>query len=434
MASKNRNQDDGKKLTYVILEIWKHKLWIFFLMFVAFAAFAVHSGLHAEDSVSARLVLRYEHAYEGLNPNGSRFNINELSGDEVLSKSISLAGLEGELSLDQLKKSLSVTSSGSQEPKKMYIATEYSISLTNKYLPKRISARSMLGIILQTYKNYFLDHYGKNDGVLDIDWSETEAWEYVEFANIMEVKIDNIITYLETMQTESGTYNYQTEGETFRSLADSVVSFRDIYLNKYTAYVTNNNLFRNPERYRDKLIYRRFLISQAAQGAEARYKIRQDALTMYDKAMITFVMIPVYDKTNGLQMTRTGTGMDDLTVSSMDFAKILESNTEELKLIDKAIERTYAAETDIQKYITANTMISEMKQNVNSLIQRIGKVLHDYEESSFKNSIYFNIAEDSISSAYRIKASALVALLAGLVASAWYGVAATVFRKEEEKV
>ncbi|MBO6048285.1 MAG: hypothetical protein J6P33_00700, partial [Spirochaetales bacterium] len=284
------------------------------------------------------------------------------------------------------------------------------------------------------YKNYFLDHYGKNDGVLDIDWSETEAWEYVEFANIMEVKIDNIITYLETMQTESGTYNYQTEGETFRSLADSVVSFRDIYLNKYTAYVTNNNLFRNPERYRDKLIYRRFLISQAAQGAEARYKIRQDALTMYDKAMITFVMIPVYDKTNGLQMTRTGTGMDDLTVSSMDFAKILESNTEELKLIDKAIERTYAAETDIQKYITANTMISEMKQNVNSLIQRIGKVLHDYEESSFKNSIYFNIAEDSISSAYRIKASALVALLAGLVASAWYGVAATVFRKEEEKV
>ena len=432
MASRNRNQDAGKKLSYVILEIWKRKVWILFLMFAAFAVFSIYSGLHAEDSVSARLVLRYEHAYEGLNPNGSRFNINELSSDEVLSKSIALAGLEGELSLSQLKKSLSVTSSGSQEPKKMYIATEYSVSLTNKYLPERISARSMLGIILQTYKNYFLEHYGKNDGVLDVDWSETEAWEYVEFANIMEVKIDNIITYLEAMQVESGTYNYQTEGETFKSLADSVAAFRDIYLNKYTAYVTNNNLFRNPERYRDKLSYRKFLISQAAEGAEAQYTITQDALTMYDKAMITFVMIPVYDKTNGLQMTRTGTGMDDLTVSSMASAKTLEANTEELKLIDKAIERTYVAETDIQKYIAANTMITEMKQNINSLIQRIGKVLHDYEESSFKNSIYFNIAEDSISSAYRIKASVIVALLTGLVVSIWYGVAVTVFKKEEQ--
>jgi hypothetical protein len=248
----------------------------------------------------------------------------------------------------------------------------------------------------------------------------------------MEVKIDNIITYLEAMQVESGTYNYQTEGETFKSLADSVAAFRDIYLNKYTAYVTNNNLFRNPERYRDKLSYRRFLISQAAEGAEAQYTITQDALTMYDKAMITFVMIPVYDKTNGLQMTRTGTGMDDLTVSSMASAKTLEANTEELKLIDKAIERTYVAETDIQKYIVANTMITEMKQNINSLIQRIGKVLHDYEESSFKNSIYYNIAEDSISSAYRIKASVIVALLTGLVASIWYGVAVTVFKKEEQ--
>lgn len=432
MSSRNRNQDAGKKFTYVILEIWKHKLWILFLMVVAFVAFSVYSGLHAEDSVKARLVLRYEQAYEGLNPNGSRFNINELSEDYVLTTSIKLAGLEDELSLDNLRKSLSVTSSGSQEPKKMYIATEYTVSLTNKYLPKRISARSMLGIILQTYKNYFLDHYGKNDGVLDIDWSEAEAWEYVEFSNIMEVKIDNIITYLETMQTESGTYNYQTEGESFKSLADSVAAFRDIYLNKYTAYVTNNNLFRNPERYRDKLSYRRFLISQAAERAESHYKITQDALSMYDKAMITFVMIPVYDKTNGLQMTRTGTGMDDLTVSSMDFAKELETSAEELKIIDKAIERTYAAETDIQKYITANTMINEMKQNINSLIQRIGRVLHDYEESSFKNSIYFNIAEDSITSVYRIKVGILVALAVGLLVSIWYGSVAAVVKKEEQ--
>lgn len=429
MRSGDKNR---KKFSYALIEVWNHKFWILFLMFVAFVILCVYSSLHAEDSASANLVLRYEHAYEGLNPNGSRFNINELMSEDVMSQAIEYAGLEGELGIEQLQNSISVRAAGSQDPKKMYIATEYTIKLANTYLPKRISARSMLNLVLQCYKNYFLDHYGRNDGVLEVDWSEADSWEYLEFADIMGVKINNIIAYLETMQVESGTYNYKTEGETFRSLQDSVAAFRDIYLNKYTAYITNNNLFRDPMKYRGKLEYRRFLISQASKKNNEMYMINQDALGMYDKAMITFVMIPMYDDVNGMQMTRTETGMDLLTESSMSLAKILEVDEQELKVINGAIARTYMAEKNPQKHETANSMIQEMKQSLNGLIKRILHVVHDYEESRYKNSISYNIETYSVMTGYRVKRNAILVLIVGLLASGVNVVLAMVKKEEKE--
>lgn len=429
MRSGDKNR---KKLSYALIEVWKHKFWILFLMIVAFIVLCGYSSLHAEDAAKANLVLRYEHAYEGLNPNGSRFNINELMSEEVMTQAIEYAGLEGELGIEQLQNSISISSAGSQDPKKMYIATEYTIELENTYLPERISARSMLNLVLQCYKNYFLDHYGRNDGVLEVDWSETDSWEYLEFANIMEVKINNIIAYLETMQTESGTYNYKTDGETFRSLQDSVAAFRDIYLNKYTAYITNNNLFRDPMKYRGKLEYRRFLISQASKKNSEMYTINQDALGMYDKAMITFVMIPMYDEVNGMQMTRTETGMDSLTVTSMELAKTLEENEQELKVINGAIARTYMAEKNPQKHETANSMIQEMKQSLNALIQRILYVVHDYEESRYKNSISYNISTYNVMTGYKVKRNAILALLVGVLASG-VNMALVMIKKEEKE-
>ena len=401
-------------------EIWKHKFWILFLCLAALVLFSIYSALHREDSVKATLILRYEQAYEGLNPNGSRFNINELMDEAVMSQAIDLAGLTDMLTVEQLRKSISINASGSQEPTNQYIASEYTIWLSNKYLPKTITAKSMLNILMITYKNYFLKNYGRNDVVLEIDWSQTRAWEYLEFANIIDMKINNIIAYLESLQSESGTYNYQTEGESFRSLANSVSSFRDVYLNKYTAYVTNNNIFRNAIKYRSKLQYKRFLTSQQADKNRERYTIYQDALKMYDKAMITFAMIAVYD-TNGLKMARTSNGMDDLALSALDYAQKLESNTKELKLVDSSIVRTKYPSAEIQMYLLANDMIEEMKQHLDALIVRITKAIKDYEDSRFQDSISYTIEEYGVVSGYKLKQGLIVTFGVFFICCLWYG-------------
>ena len=430
MTAKKRGKVN--KFYFAFYEIIKNWYWILFLIIAGFAVSSVYNALHTDNTVSASLILRYEKAYEGLNPNGSRFNINEIMSEEVLSKAIEMAGLNGKLSVEELQNSITLGASGSQDPVHKYIATEYTIWLSNRYLPQKISARSMLGIVMACYKTYFLSHYGRNDGVLDIDWSETDNWEYLEFADIMEVKITNIISYLEALQAESGAYNFQTSGETFQSLADSIASFRDINLNKFYAYVTNNNLFRNADRYRDKLNYRRFLVNQHYIKNNDRYSMYQDALVMYDTSMISLVMVPMYDNNDGLRMARTGNGTDSLTTSSLNYAKMVEANAKELKEFDSAIEKTAMAETDQSKYDLADQMINDMEKTLASLISRISQLVTEYEESRYKNSISIIIQKNSITSGYKLKESLLFALAVGLVACVWYGIVGIAKIKEKK--
>ncbi len=232
MAAKNKNRGIMKMISLILTAVWQNKLWIIFLVGVTVVFTAWHNAMTKQQSAKASLALRYEQAYEGLNPNGTRFNINELLSEEVLSKTIEKAGLTGTITTDDLLDCLAVSASGSQSAKNMYIATEYSVWLNNKCLPKRISPNNMLTLLMETYRQYFLEHYGSNDSALNINWSDANDWEYLEFADIMSVKVNNLITYLEDLRQESGMYQYHTEGESFRSLSESISNFRDIYLHQ----------------------------------------------------------------------------------------------------------------------------------------------------------------------------------------------------------
>ena len=420
MAQKTKHRGFISKVTSGVSAVWQNKVWILFLTVVAIGIFAYYSAMHREDTARATLVLRYEQAYEGLNPNDTRFNISDLMSDTVVERAIDMAGLTGILSNEELIDSIAVGASGSQSPANMYIATEYTISLSNEYLPKHISSRNMLKLLMECYKQYFLENYGSNDSALDIDWTDVEDWEYLEFADIMNVKVNNLITYLEDLRSESGMYQYHTEGESFRSLVESVTNFRDIYLNKYTAYVTNNRLFRNAARYRSKLQYRRFLENQSFEGNTERYEIHQDALEMYDESMIAFMMVPLYNREDGLYMARTSIGMDNLTERSLAYSEKIETNSKELRVFDQSIANTKKAETSAKKYEMADAMIEEIQEHLDSLILRIYRVTSEYEQYRYKNSITYSIQSYGLVSGYNLKGSVVFGGFAAVVVCAYY--------------
>ena len=414
-----RRRRDGaspeERLLRLATSLWHSKLLILFLMAVTAVCFCWHSAKENQKSATATLMLRYEQAYEGLNPNGTRFNIYDLMSDQVLGEVIQRAGLKGRVSQNQLLNMLEVRASGSQSAKNMYIATEYSVILRGEDLPSRISARSLLDLLMETYKQYFLQNYGANDSALDIDWSEVENWEYLEFANIMDVKVNNLITYLNGLRTESGMSQYRISGESFRSLSESIANFRDIYLNKYTSFVTINRLFRNPDSFRSKLEYRRFLTQQSISSSRDYFQIYQDALTMYDASMITFVMVPMYDSAQGLYMARTSIGMDSLTERSKGYAENLETSAKTLKTFDRDIDNTFAAANEQAKRDTAESMIREIEQHLDSLISRVRLVERDYEAYRSKNSIYYVIGTPGILSGYNVKGGAAAAIAVFLI-------------------
>ena len=196
----------------------------------------------------------------------------------------------------------------------------------------------------------------------------------------------------------------------FRSLSESISNFRDIYLNKYTSYVTINHLFRNPSDFRSKLEYRRFLTEQSMTASQDRFIIYEDALDMYDESMITFVMVPMYDSTNGLYMARTSIGMDTLTENSKSYAEALEASSMSLKTFDQEIQSTYSTDNDAKKRETAEQMIQEIQEHLDSLIGRIRLAKKDYEVYRSRNSIYYVINTPGRMSGYNVKGAAAAAL------------------------
>ena len=114
MAADRKNRTILKMISRVFIAVWQNKLWIIFLVGVTIVFTAWHNAMSKQNFAKATLVLRYEQAYEGLNPNGTRFNINELMSEEVLAKTIEKAGLTGILSTNELLDSLSVSASGSR--------------------------------------------------------------------------------------------------------------------------------------------------------------------------------------------------------------------------------------------------------------------------------------------------------------------------------
>ena len=426
---RRQNRSSLERAVRVFSDLRRNVFWILLLMIIAAVSFSWYSVQKNDSSSTATLLLRYEQAYEGLNPNGTRFNIYELTSDAVLDKALERAGLTGEMSRQDLLGSLDVRASGSQSARNMYIATEYSVVLRGDKLPRRINARSMLNLLMETYKQYFLENYGANDNALDIDWSDVENWEYLEFANIMDVKVNNLITYLNGLRSESGMSQYRISGESFRSLSESISNFRNIYLNKYTSFVTINRLFRNPASFRSKLEYRRFLTEQSMNASKDSFDIYEDALGRYDESMITFVMVPMYDSSNGLYMARTSIGMDSLTESSKSYAESLETSAKSLKTFDRDIQNTLNASSDAQKREMAEQMIREIQEHLDSLIARIRLVKKDYEDYRSKNSIYYVIREPGLMSGYNVK-GALVAALGVLLLFAVYFAIRTYEKRE----
>ena len=390
--------------------VWRHKLPVLLAMLAAAAAVSMCSVQASKNNASASLVLLYEQAYEGLNPNGTRFNIYELLDDEVLAQTIDMAGLDGELSKDDLLDSMKVRASGSQNVEDMYIATEYSISLSGDKLPKRVSADSVLNLLMETYRQFFLKNYGTNDSILDIDWSCADNWEYLDFASMVDIKANDLIAYLDWLRTESGMAQYRVSGESFRSLSESIASFRDIYLNRFTSYIMTNRLFRDSAVYRNTLEYQHFLTEQSLNNSQNLFQISQDALTMYDESMITFVMVPMYDSVSGLYMARTAIGMDSLTDRSRNYVEALDTSSKELKELNRKIEGTMNEETDQEKHDAAERMIVEIRQHMDDLIGRIRSVKKEYEDYRSGSLIRYSLNQPGIVSAYNLKGAAAAAI------------------------
>ena len=114
-----------------VLRFWSLRVPLIVVCILLAALLCTAQYQDSSRVASAQMTLNYSEASHGLNPNRTRFTTTDLTSDEVLQSTLYNAGLEGQMTVEQLRKAITVepTDVTNVSSSENYITTSCSISL-----------------------------------------------------------------------------------------------------------------------------------------------------------------------------------------------------------------------------------------------------------------------------------------------------------------
>lgn len=395
----------------VLRGLWQHRfVYLTILILVTCSTSLV---MYRQKARTAKMLvaLNYEEATRGLYPNNTRFNISLIKSEDVLDRAIAKAGLEGQITALDMADHITALASnvnGMQLPSdttSYKIATTYTITYEkNDELGPRISAKDMLGLIVEAYKDVFYEDYTYVEVGIAPDWSECEEQEYMEIGSFFEKECRMLRRFLNTNANENGTFRSARTGETFTSLRQKVDNFITIDLEKYDSYVLQSGLSKNRERYISKLEYENFLKNIDYQKFMAEYQNRLHTIEIYDSALTAVVLIPTLDTQNNFYMSRTkvaidyqATAAESANANGNDTLAVIQKNEYAIRQM-----RSQTANTP-SSIATAQSMIQDMKQKLETLIETTKILNKEYVRYKTKNYLTISFEERTLADELSLK-------------------------------
>lgn len=424
----------------VLRGLWQHRfVYLTILILVTCSTSLV---MYRQKARTAKMLvaLNYEEATRGLYPNNTRFNISLIKSEDVLDRAIAKAGLEGQITALDMADHITALASnvnGMQLPSdttSYKIATTYTITYEkNDELGPRISAKDMLGLIVEAYKDVFYEDYTYVEVGIAPDWSECEEQEYMEIGSFFEKECRKLRRFLNTNANENGTFRSARTGETFTSLRQKVDNFITIDLEKYDSYVLQSGLSKNRERYISKLEYENFLKNIDYQKFMAEYQNRLHTIDIYDSALTAVVLIPTLDTQNNFYMSRTkvaidyqATAAESANANGNDTLAVIQKNEYAIRQM-----RSQTANTP-SSIATAQSMIQDMKQKLETLIETTKILNKEYVRYKTKNYLTISFEERSLADELSLKWVILADGAAFCALCAWVLVKSKVIRDKDK--
>ena len=366
----------------------KRKVLVIALLLILFTALC--GWQYAKSLCTARIVLSldYEEASQGLAPNRTRFSIYEIRSREVMERLIEYAGLEGKISPDEMSKCVGVKAthdknvSGSVN----YISTSFIISFTSRELVWKRSAEDMLSLLCKAYREYFVEHYGFNHSILSFDVNDLKFNdEYLMMVDLLELKGGQLEKYVQLRKRESKDYQDPDTGITFSELEQRAKNFYTYDIENLRSYVIENAIANDKPALQPMLNYKIHMDRLMYDKLIAAYDEDNKGIQIYDTAMSAIVMIPTQDQTMQYYMSRTKTGMDNMTLHANTQLIGATERMEQIKYNTYLTEKLTAKGSDQKQRDKADAMIHEMQASLAKLASDIQTVDSSYTSSKARD-------------------------------------------------
>ncbi len=294
-------------------------------------------------SALADMQLTFDGAAEGIAPDGRRFDIGELTSDEVIAEALKASGLDSKYSVEQISKSLVVAGAYPEDilnqtmsyeslldfttnrtlTTERFNPTLFTVKLYNHF-DSRISQSNLeklLKNILTVYKARFAEMYtqGKPSEMMTLPLA---GYDYPQQLEILQQRLEIVSKYANEMYEKEPTFRYKGAG--FNDIVVRLNALTDSDIGRLNANLTLNALTKDPDR------------------------------------LFTQYTFELRDLGNRLAKRRTQLTKLDALVSSYEKSEILYISTKDsLTKIDGNSTETYDALVDIRRAVAEeNTKIS----------------------------------------------------------------------------
>ena len=356
------------------------KAWVLIFVFILTAVFGVFSHLKMKQSVMAIIALNYSEASLAQNSNGTRYNMTEITCDEVIEKAIKMGAFE-KVTVKQLKNCLSVypyIQGDVSDKSKYHISTEFVVEYHASKHTEHLDAENVISLIASAYKQYYIDKY-----IDDFSRSTSEekpdfsSMEYMDIVSYFDKETNSILNYLYGM-AEKGQSFVTENNTTFNSIAGKVFQFKETQIaNNLRSLILQHGVVKDGESYIDRLTYRNQNIDFDRRKNLSSYNLCNKAVDMYAEEMTRVVLVPTWDQSGKYYMGRTKVGIDELSVMATNFSDSVASNEKEI-MDNKLV---------IQKMNTAISKSAKQKaltptQEVENLINSIALSIENFEREA----------------------------------------------------
>ena len=367
-----KNYGNSSRIKKTIIAMFNMRVWICIPLIAIIVLGSCYFAFQSEKTASVEMSLNYEEAANGLNPNSTRFNAYNISSKEVVERMLWYCGIDPEsVNVDKICDGISInaTNNKSFSEGEYYISTTYKITLNRPSSLNDIKTDDLITYLCKSYKDTFYTKYTENRSILEFDIDIFNDKEYLEIADLLDMKAQQIQKYLNTRTKQSKSYVEAESDETFKSLVQKVEDIQSYDIAKYRSFVTMAGCSDDKARFISALAYVNRLMGISYKKDMAGYTVRNDGIKMYDDDMISVVMIPSIDESkNTYYMSKTKTGMDYI-------AKEADNLLETAQLTSKKI----TVNEDISQKMTAGT---NSKENLNKASQMIADIRNKFTELS----------------------------------------------------
>ena len=379
-----------------VLRFWSLRVPLIVVCILLAALLCTAQYQDSSRVASAQMTLNYSEASQGLNPNRTRFTTTDLTSDEVLQSTLYNAGLEGQMTVEQLRKAITVepTDVTNVSSSENYITTSCSISLQLEEPCQHLTAATLLRIFCGSYKDYFMEHYGENPSVFSCtmpDYFDTEPYLRLKSLTLRANQLDR---YLTARVSENKSYQDATTGNTFLSLSKQIQNVINYEIPRIQAYILRGGLSADVSSLTAMLQYKLQIEQLDYQEQMAYYNSDNLGIGLYDESMSAIVMIPTLDENREFYMSRTKTALDTMA-SDADGALAEATSHQDVITTTQYVVQQMQTMSDPAGLTTVNAMLQELETTMDQIQQALRVTDASYIIYKTQNYLVFNDAAGS---------------------------------------